>query len=94
MKAYWNDELIAESDETIIIEGNHYFPPESIKKAYFQDSNTHTVCPWKGNACYYSIVVNGEENKDAAWYYPQTKPLANQIQGYVAFWKGVEIRKD
>lgn len=94
MKAYWNDELIAESDETIIIEGNHYFPPESIRKAYFQDSNTHTVCPWKGNASYYSIVVNGKENKDAAWYYPQTKPLANQIQGYVAFWKGVEIRKD
>lgn len=94
MKAYWNNQLIAESDETIIIEGNHYFPPQSIKSEFFESSDTHTTCPWKGVASYYSLKVDGASNEDAAWYYPKTKPLADKIEGYVAFWKGVEVRED
>ena len=94
MKAYWNDELIAESSDTIIIEGNHYFPADSIKKEFFQDSSTHTTCPWKGLASYYTLNVNGEINADAAWYYPEPKPAAEKIKDYVAFWKGVEVRED
>ncbi len=91
MKAIWNNTVVAESDETLVVENNHYFPPESIKKEYFEESGTHTVCPWKGQASYYNLAVNGEENKDAAWYYPETSDLARQIKGYVAFWKGVEV---
>lgn len=93
MKATWNGKVIAESNETRVIEGNHYFPPESINKEYFTDSDTHTVCPWKGTASYYNVVVDGQENKDAAWYYPETKQLADAIKGYVAFWNGVEVSK-
>lgn len=93
MKAIWNNEVIAESDETIVIEGNHYFPPSSIKKEFFKSSDTHTVCPWKGTASYYTLEVNGEKNQDAAWFYPETKEMANNIQNYVAFWNGVEVTK-
>lgn len=93
MKAIWNDTVIAESDETIVIEGNHYFPPGSIDSAYFKSSNTHTHCPWKGDASYYTIVANGSENPDAAWFYPQTKEAAKPIEGYVAFWKGVKVEE-
>lgn len=91
MKAVWKGQVLAESEETIIIEGNHYFPPTSINKSFFKDSDTHTICPWKGEASYYTIEVDGVQNEDAAWYYPKCKPLAEQIQGYIAFWKGVEI---
>lgn len=91
MKALWNNAIIAESDDTIVVENNHYFPPESIKKEYFKASTTHSSCPWKGVASYYTLDVNGKENKDAAWYYPEISELAKQIKGFVAFWKGVEI---
>jgi uncharacterized protein (DUF427 family) len=91
MKAIWNNPIIAESDDTIVVENNHYFPAESIKKEYFKASTTHSNCPWKGVASYYTLDVNGKENKDAAWYYPEISELAKQIKGFVAFWKGVEI---
>ena len=91
MKASWNNTIIAESNKTIVIEGNHYFPKESIKKEYFTDSQTNTVCHWKGTASYYDIVVNGKSNKDAAWYYPNPSGLASSIKDHIAFWKGVEI---
>ena len=91
MKAIWNGEIIAESDDTVVVEGNHYFPPSSIKKEYFKETSTHTVCPWKGTASYFSLEVNGEENTDAAWYYPETSELAKNIKGYVAFWNGVKV---
>ena len=91
MKAIWNNETLAESGETIIIEGNHYFPTDSIKREYFQDSDSHTTCPWKGDASYYHINVNGEVNNDGAWYYPEPKEAAKEIRNYVAFWKGVEV---
>jgi uncharacterized protein (DUF427 family) len=91
MKAYWNEQLIAESDDTIVIEGNHYFPPESVNTEFFKKSETHSVCPWKGKASYYTLDVDGKQNPDAAWYYPQPKEDAAQIRDYVAFWKGVEI---
>jgi uncharacterized protein (DUF427 family) len=90
-KATWNGATIAESDRTIVVEGNHYFPPEAINQEYFQASNTHTACPWKGQASYYNIVVDGQENKDAAWYYPSTKEKAKNIEGYIAFWRGVQV---
>ena len=91
MKAIWNDQIIAESDDTIVVEGNHYFPSESIKKEYFKNSETQSKCPWKGMASYYSLNVDGTENSDAAWYYPQASELAKNIEGYVAFWKGVKV---
>lgn len=90
-KATWNGAILAESDETIVVEGNHYFPPDTINREYFQDSTTHTTCPWKGIASYYTIVVDGQQNKDAAWYYPNAKEKAKNIQGYVAFWRGVTV---
>lgn len=93
MKAIWNNVVIAESDDTVIVENNHYFPKESIKKEFFKDSGTHTTCPWKGVAYYYTLDVNGMENTDAAWYYPDTSELANSIQDRIAFWKGVTIEK-
>jgi len=93
MKAIWNGQVMAESDKTIVIEGNHYFPPESIIKDFFKDSSTHTTCPWKGVASYNSLEVNGETNEDAAWYYPEISDLAKGIRGYYAFWKGVEVVK-
>ena len=91
MKATWNGATLAESDDTVVVEGNQYFPADSIKTEYFQPSETHTVCGWKGTASYYDIAVNGEINGDAAWYYPDPKPEAIEIKDHVAFWKGVEV---
>ena len=91
MKAVWNDTVIAESEETLVVEGNHYFPPNSVRRKYLRDSNTHTLCGWKGQASYYDVVVNGERNADAAWFYPETMEAANSIRDYVAFWKEVEV---
>lgn len=93
MKATWNGQVIAESDDTIMIEHNQYFPPGSIKKEYFKPSSTHSTCPWKGVASYYTLEVDGKENKDAAWYYPTAKDAAKNIEGRIAFWKGVQITK-
>lgn len=93
MKAIWNGQVIAESDDTLVVENNHYFPKDTIKKEYFSKSDTHTICPWKGTANYYSVDVDGNSNKDAAWYYPTPSELAKNIKNYVAFWKGVEIVK-
>ena len=91
MKAIWNGKVIAESDQTVVIENNHYFPKDSIHKEFFMESDTHTTCPWKGVASYYSLEVEGAQNPDAAWYYPETRELAKHIEGYIAFWHGVEI---
>ena len=91
MKAIWNNQVIAESDDTVVVENNHYFPGESIRKEYFKKSETRTTCPWKGIASYYHLQVDGKENRDAAWYYPEVSELARAIKGRVAFWKGVEI---
>ncbi|NNG12184.1 MAG: DUF427 domain-containing protein [Halobacteria archaeon] len=91
MKAVWNGVVIAESDRTLIVEGNHYFPPDSVRREYLESSGTHTTCPWKGMASYFNIVVAGRTNPDAAWYYPEPKPAAHDIRDYVAFWKGVDI---
>ena len=93
MKAIWNNAILAESDATVVVEGNHYFPADSINREYFAPSQTHTVCEWKGTASYYDVVVGGETNKDAAWFYPETKPDAKDIENHVAFWKGVEVTK-
>jgi len=90
-KATWNGIVLAESDSTVVVEGNQYFPPESVKREFFTESKTHTTCPWKGLASYYSVVVNGQTNPDAAWYYPVPKDAAKEITGYVAFWKGVSV---
>ena len=90
-KAIWNGAVLAESNRTEVVEGNQYFPPDSLNKQYFKESNTHTTCPWKGLASYYTVEVNGQENKDAAWYYPTAKEKAKNIEGYVAFWRGVKI---
>lgn len=92
MKAIWNGQTIAESNDTVVVENNHYFPKESVKAEYLTDSATHTTCPWKGLASYYSLTVDGKSNPDAAWYYPEPKPAASQIKNYVAFWKGVTIQ--
>lgn len=94
MKAIWNDEIIADSNKTLKIEGNAYFPPESINRAFFKETETQTVCHWKGTASYYDIEVNGTINKDAAWSYPNPSGLADKIKDYVAFWKGVKIIED
>ncbi len=91
MKAIWNNKVIAESNETINVEGNQYFPKSSINKEYFKASDTHSTCHWKGVASYYTLEVDGEENKDAAWYYPEAKDLAKNIENYVAFWRGVKV---
>lgn len=91
MKAIWNGQTIAESNDTIVIEGNHYFPTDSIKEEYLKQSETHTVCPWKGTASYYSLTVDGKENKDGAWFYPDPKKMAQGIKDRVAFWRGVEV---
>ena len=93
MKAVWNNATIAESDQTVVVEGNHYFPPESVNKQYLQQSSKHSTCPWKGEASYYNVVVNDEVNKDAAWYYPEPKPAAAEIKDHVAFWRGVTVTK-
>ena len=91
MKAIWNDTVIAQSDTTVVLEGNHYFPEGSLNPDYVTFSNHHTMCAWKGQASYYSLLVNGEMNTDAVWYYPNPKPEAEEIKGCVAFWKGVKI---
>jgi uncharacterized protein (DUF427 family) len=91
-KAIWNGAVIAESDQTIVIESNHYFPPSAVQRAYLRDSDHHTVCGWKGEASYYHVVVKGEINENAAWYYPHTKDAAKNIEGYVAFWKGIKVQ--
>jgi uncharacterized protein (DUF427 family) len=90
-RASWNGAVIAESDRCVVVEGNQYFPADTVKPEFLRDSSTHTVCGWKGTASYYDVVVNGEINKDAAWYYPEPKPEAANINGYIAFWKGVKI---
>jgi uncharacterized protein (DUF427 family) len=90
-KATWNGATIAESDNCVVVEGNQYFPSDSVKKEYLKVSDTHTTCPWKGLASYYSIEVDGKVNKDAAWYYPEPKDAAKQIKDYVAFWRGVQV---
>lgn len=90
-KAIWNDTVLAESNKCEVVEGNYYFPPDAINKEYFEESTTHTTCGWKGVASYYTIKVDGQENKDAAWYYPTPKEKAQNIKGYVAFWKGVKV---
>ena len=91
MKAIWDGKSIAESDDTVVVEGNHYFPADSIKEEYFESSDTNTVCHWKGTASYYTLNVDGDKNPDAAWYYPDPKSAAAEIKDRVAFWKGVEI---
>ena len=90
-KATWNGVVLAESNRCERVEGNYYFPPDSIHREHFRPSDAHTVCPWKGQANYYDIVVNGQENTEAAWYYPCAKPEAKHFEGYVAFWKGVAV---
>jgi uncharacterized protein (DUF427 family) len=91
MKAIWNGAVIAQSDDTVVVEGNHYFPESALNRDYVTFSNHHTMCSWKGQASYYSLLVNGEMNTDAAWYYPDPKPEADNIKGHIAFWKGVKI---
>lgn len=94
MQAIWNGEVIAESDDTVVVEGNHYFPSGSVHKQYLTPSKTTTTCPWKGRANYYSITVNGNTNRDAAWYYPDPAPAARKIAGRIAFWRGVKVVAD
>lgn len=91
MKAIWKDVIVAESQETQVVEGNHYFPPASVCEEYLEPSETHTACGWKGVASYKTLVVDGARNEDAAWYYPETKPEADPIRGWFAFWRGVEV---
>ena len=91
MKAVWNGAVVAESDDTVVVEGNHYFPLESVRAEVLRPSSKSTTCPWKGEASYYSLEVDGEVNEAAAWYYPTPSPAAAQIRGRVAFWRGVEV---
>jgi len=92
-KAIWEGTVLAESNKTIEIEGNQYFPPDTVKLEYFRPSETHTICPWKGTASYYHIDIVGKSNPDAAWFYPEPKPEAKKIKGYVAFWRGVKVEE-
>lgn len=91
MKAMWNDTVLAESEDTILVEGNHYFPPDSINEKYIQENDNRYECPWKGTAHYFHVEANGKTNEDAAWSYPQPKDAAKNIAGYLAFWHGVEV---
>ena len=91
VRAVWNGAVLAESDKTRMVEGNHYFPPESINREFFSESPRHTFCSWKGQASYYDVAVDGQENRSAAWYYPDPSPAAKQIRDYVAFWSGVTV---
>lgn len=91
MRAIWNGTVIAESEDTVVVEGNHYFPVGSVKQELLRDSSTHTICPWKGKASYYSVEVDGQVNTDAAWYYPTPSSAAQQIAGRIAFWRGVTV---
>lgn len=92
MRAMWNETIIAESDDTIVVEGNHYFPEESVDEQYLRHSDHTSECGWKGTAHYYSVSVDGKTNTNAAWYYPTPKPAASEITGRIAFWKGIEVR--
>ena len=92
-RATWNGATLAESDGFEVVEGNVYFPPEALNREYFRESATHTVCPWKGVASYYTVVVDGAANPDAAWYYPDPKPAAANVRGHVAFWRGVTVER-
>jgi uncharacterized protein (DUF427 family) len=92
-RAIWNGAVIAEADKFELVEGNVYFPPDALRKELFKPTETHTVCPWKGTASYYTVVVDGQENKDAAWYYPDPKPAAANIKDHVAFWRGVTVER-
>ena len=92
-KAIWNGVVLAESDQTQIVEGNHYFPPESVDREYLRESSRHTTCFWKGEASYHDVVVDGQVNPAAAWYYPDPSPAARNIAGYIAFWKGVRVER-
>jgi uncharacterized protein (DUF427 family) len=94
VKAIWNGEVLAESDRTIVVEGNHYFPPEAINKEFFTESERHTVCGWKGIASYYNVNVNDQVNMNAAWYYPTPNDAVRKIAGYIAFWHGVQVREE
>jgi uncharacterized protein (DUF427 family) len=91
VRAVWNGAVLADSDDTVVVEGNHYFPPESVNWQYFTRSSAHTVCPWKGIASYHTVVVDGVENRDAAWFYSHPSPLARRVKGRVAFWHGVFV---
>jgi uncharacterized protein (DUF427 family) len=91
MRAIWHDKVLAESDDTVVVEGNHYFPPDSIRREHFRTSNHQSICPWKGTASYYDVLVDGEVNANAAWYYPQPKEAAKEIRDRVAFWRGVQV---
>ncbi|MGL4742902.1 MAG: DUF427 domain-containing protein [Dermatophilaceae bacterium] len=91
MRAIWNGTVVADSDDTVVVEGNHYFPATSVDQGVLRPSDTHTACPWKGTASYWSLEVDGETNADAAWYYPEPKEAAEQIRGRVAFWKGITV---
>lgn len=93
MKAIWKDTVLAESEDTVVVENNHYFPPAAVRREYLKPSAKHSTCPWKGEASYYTIDVNGETNADAAWYYPDPKAAASEIKDHVAFWKGVQITR-
>jgi len=90
-KAVWNGAVLAESDRCEMVEGNHYFPPDAVKREYLKPSDSHTVCPWKGTASYYHVEVGGQRNPDAAWYYPEPSVAARNIKDHVAFWKGVRV---
>lgn len=90
-RASWKGTVIAESDQSRVVENNHYFPPESVRREFFRPSDTHTTCGWKGEASYYDLVVGDDVNRDAAWYYPEPKPAAQEIKGWVAFWRGVTV---
>jgi len=92
-KAMWEGAVLAESDKTVEVEGNQYFPPDAVHKEYFKPSDTHSECPWKGTASYYDVEVKGKRNAGAAWYYPEPKAAAKKIKGYVAFWKGVRVEE-
>jgi len=94
MKASWNGQVLAQSKETVVVEGNHYFPPEAIRRVFFSESSSHTTCPWKGQASYYHIEVDGAQNANAAWYYPKPKPAAAHIKNHVAFGPGIEVQED
>jgi len=91
MQAVWNNQVLAESDDTVVVEGNHYFPPSSINREFFSDGNMKSTCHWKGEALYYTLTVDGEKNEDAAWYYPAPSTAAENIKDHVAFWKGVSV---
>jgi uncharacterized protein (DUF427 family) len=93
VRASWNGVVVAESDDTVVVEGNHYFPPSAVRSEYLRPSPSHTVCPWKGTASYYTLEVDGAQNVDAAWFYPETKRAADRIRGRVAFWHGVTVEE-